>query len=167
MLDPLKRIAVNNLSKLLYDFLPASGNQNTSFPVAAEKVGLGQYWIHNSKQAAIADFLEKVITYKSNALIPFLDEVLVQSLQWRENRGNPLTREEVGSLNLATESLGYRSNFLTSSQLLDTLPKAVSGAATAKHKLVSESEPGPGALEALSTRFIQITKLRVRTYKHA
>ena len=157
VIDPIKRIAIDNLSNVLYDFLPASGNQNTSFPIAAQKVGLGEYWALNSKRAAIANFLEQVLCHKSHVLIAFFDEVVVQSLQWRGNRSNPLTRDEVNLLNAGIASLGYRSNFLTGNPLLDLLPKGVKLSA-ATQRAVSDQDAEPAIIQALSNRLIEITK---------
>lgn len=39
-----ERAAVANLAKHLYNFLPASGNTRTSFPLAAQKVDVGEAW---------------------------------------------------------------------------------------------------------------------------
>lgn len=120
-----KRAAINTLAECLYNFLPASGNSNTSFPIAAEKVGLGQYWEHNSKLPALVNFLTLVYQSESHKIVPFVEEVVAQSMIWRSGKPQgALSREEVDCLNERLVSLGYKSPELTDTEFLNDLPIA-------------------------------------------
>jgi hypothetical protein len=44
---------LNDLAGHLYNFLPGSGNSNFSFPIAAAKVGVAEFWAGGSKRPAI------------------------------------------------------------------------------------------------------------------
>lgn len=120
-LDFVKKVAVGKIAEILYDFLPASGNGNTSFPIAAQKIGLSRYWEHNSKLPAIKSFIEKVLLTESNKLVPFLEEVVQQSMIWRGSGERALRRSEVEELNSRLLSLGYKSKHLTNLDFLSML----------------------------------------------
>jgi hypothetical protein len=46
---------LNSLSDLFYSFLPASFNNNTSFPIAAQRAGVSECWeLSGSKGPTIA-----------------------------------------------------------------------------------------------------------------
>lgn len=49
-----ERAAVAALAKHLYNFLPASGNNNTSFPLAAQLAGIGRHGHQASRARAQA-----------------------------------------------------------------------------------------------------------------
>ena len=50
--------AIADLSNILYDFLPGSGNARLAFPIAAAQVGVERHWIPVSKRPAITQLLE-------------------------------------------------------------------------------------------------------------
>ena len=54
-----ERAAVAALAKTLYGFLPASGNNSTSFPIAAARTGVPQAWPQgkSSKEPGIVALL--------------------------------------------------------------------------------------------------------------
>jgi len=116
---------VAKMAQTLYSFLPASGNRNTSFPLAADRKGLGQYWEHNSKEPAIRDFVTKVLLHESHKLVPFLEEVVGQAITWRgPTPERSLKREEVEALSGHLSRLGYKSKELSDQDLLSSLPSA-------------------------------------------
>jgi hypothetical protein len=43
-LDMTESLTVSQIAKHLYDFLPASGNTMTSFPIAAKYAGVPEAW---------------------------------------------------------------------------------------------------------------------------
>jgi hypothetical protein len=61
MLTLKESIAVTALADVLYDFLPGSGNANTSFPLAAESAGIGALWSPASKKPAIVNLLRQTL----------------------------------------------------------------------------------------------------------
>lgn len=121
------KTAIGKLAECLYSFLPASGNSNTSFPIAAERTGLGKYWEHNSKLPALVNFLTLAFQLESHKIVPFIEEVVAQSVTWRG--GDPqkaLSREEIVDLNERLAKLGYKSPDLNDAEFLDNFPCKVS-----------------------------------------
>jgi hypothetical protein len=63
MLTLKESSAVTALADVLYDFLPGSGNTNTSFPLAAE-IGIGALWSPASKKPAIVHLLRQTLEHR-------------------------------------------------------------------------------------------------------
>lgn len=122
-----QKTVLTEMAKTLYEFLPASGNNNASFPSAARKVDLAEFWQHNSKLPAILNFLSNVLERKGHKLVPFLEEVVTQSLVWRSKGNSPLARREVEQLNKSLSDLGYKSIGLSDPVFLASLPVVGNG----------------------------------------
>lgn len=116
---------VDELASCLYDFLPGSGNNNTSFPLAANKVGLGDFWVVGSKRPSIAMLLTNTIERQRHKITPLLVEIVRQSMTWRRNKENPLTREEVVRLNELLAKLSIKIPDLNDRGFLDSLPSII------------------------------------------
>lgn len=153
-----QRTAVSKLAETLYSFLPASGNGNTSFPIAAAKVGLDRYWEHNSKLPAIRAFVEKVLLSESNKLVPFLEEVVQQSMLWRGTGERSLLRSEVKELNERLLALGYKSKDLSDPAFLSMLPDT-SPQDTAPPEIPFKAAIGDAHRERLWRRLMEVAQL--------
>lgn len=123
---------VNELALHLYDFLPGSGNQNTAFPIAATRVGIGHFWQGGSKQPAIVALLTSTLERQRHKITDLIQEVVRQSITWRRNKGNPLTREEIAELNRLLAKLNFKIPDLHDADFLDSLPSQDSAPATAQ-----------------------------------
>ncbi|QNP42034.1 restriction endonuclease [Lysobacter terrestris] len=122
-----ERVAVAALAKLLYDFLPASGNNSTSFPIAAARAGVAEGWPHGkpSKEPGIVALLTWTLEYRRSNFCALIQEVVIQSITWRGRGGNPLTRDEVTELNRLLLGVNFKIPELNASSFLDSLPGGV------------------------------------------
>lgn len=138
---------VNELASCLYDFLPGSGNNNTAFPLAASKVGIGSFWIPGSKQPAIVELLTATIEKQRHKITDLMLEVVRQSITWRRNKANLLTREEILTLNGLLAKLGFKIPELNDKDFLDSLPSA------------NQPKQSP---QASTTQISEATRLKLR-----
>lgn len=118
-----ERNAVAALARHLYDFLPASGNRHTAFPLAAAKVGLAQGWPAGSvsKEPGIVALLTWTLEHHRGRFCDLMQEVVAQSMSWR-GRGRPLSREDVKELNRLLVGVRFKIPELEDSTFLAGLP---------------------------------------------
>jgi hypothetical protein len=118
-----ERMAVADLAKVLYNFLPGSGNNNTAFPIATGRVGLREAWPHIgvSKEPGIVAMLTWTLENKRGRLSALMEEIVSQSLTYR--RQNPLTREELDEVNRHLQRLQIKIPGLHDPAFLDGLPR--------------------------------------------
>lgn len=110
------------LATLLYEFLPASGNNATSFPLAAEKVGLGDFWPQGySKGPGISYLLTATLEQRRSRFCALILEVVKQSMTWRSKR-DPLSRGEIDQLNRLMPGVGFKIPDLLDEDFLASLP---------------------------------------------
>ncbi|MGN6094458.1 MAG: restriction endonuclease [Luteibacter jiangsuensis] len=95
-----ERAAVAALAKHLYNFLPASGNNSTSFPLAAQRAGIGEAWppYKPSKEPGIVHMLTWTLENRRGAFCPLMVEIVSQAMTYRKG-GNALQRVEMDTLN--------------------------------------------------------------------
>ncbi|MEC9361603.1 MAG: restriction endonuclease [Pseudomonadota bacterium] len=126
-----ERMAVADLAKALYNFLPGSGNANTAFPIAAAKVGLSEAWpqIGVSKEPGIVAMLTWTLENKRGRLSALMEEIVSQSVTYR--RRNPLSREEVDEVNRHLLRLQIKIPPLHDPAFLDGLPRRAANSADA------------------------------------
>jgi hypothetical protein len=110
---PLKESrAARDLARLLYDFLPGSGNKgwkgHVSFKTVAEKVGLGDFWQAGSKQPMIEALLERTLEYRRGRFEHLMLEIVRAGLTYREKGGNPVTPEEIEQINGLILEIGFK-----------------------------------------------------------
>lgn len=118
-------LAAEELADALYDFLPASFNNTTSFPIAATRAGVGDLWqLDGSKRPAISLLIQRVLSQRRKRLPSLVLCVVRQSITWRGRKGNPLTREEVEKVNAIVLKLGYIVKDLVDPVFLAGLPTA-------------------------------------------
>lgn len=148
---------IEELTDLLYGFLPASFNSSTAFPIAANMAGVGDLWElgpKQSKRPAIRSFLTRVLLSKRDRLPALMLCIVQQSKRWRANKGNPLTRQEVDRLNQLVERLGFRVKRLVDRDFLDSLPGAMP-----PETPVPEPHQASVALARLQTDFLAMSAL--------
>jgi restriction endonuclease Mrr len=94
-------VAVSSIAKHLYDFLPASGNSITSFPLAAAEAGIAQAWpdFKPSKLPGVTQMLAWTLEHRRDRFTALIVAVVKQSIKYRSNKPNPLTRSEIETLN--------------------------------------------------------------------
>lgn len=127
-----ERAAIAALAKHLYQYLPASGNNNTSFPLAAQQVGVFEGWPEGrSKEPSIVALLTWTFDQRRGKFCGLIQEVVAQSMTWRGQRA-PLTRQDIGELNRLLLSLQFKIPELHDAAFLNALAidPAVEGART-------------------------------------
>lgn len=94
-------VAINSIAKHLYDFLPASGNSVTSFPLAAAQAGVPQAWpdFKPSKLPGVSKMLTWTLENRRDRFMALILGIVTQSIIYRNNKPNPLSRAEVERLN--------------------------------------------------------------------
>ncbi|WP_068117717.1 restriction endonuclease [Tropicimonas marinistellae] len=113
--------SVEDLADLLYNFLPASGNSRTAFPLAAAKVQCEDLWVAGSKRPAIVQLLSAALGQRRHKFGPLILAIVRQSMTWRRGRGEPLTRDEVARLNEILLRLSIKIPELNEQGFLDSL----------------------------------------------
>lgn len=130
-----ERAAIAVLAKHLYDYLPASGNISTSFPLAAQQVGVFEGWPAGlSKLPGILALLSWTFEQRRGRFCALIQEVVAQSMTWRSQRA-PLTRQDIGELNRLLLGLQFKipelhdaafQNALATDPAAETVPAAES-----------------------------------------
>ena len=113
--------SVEDLADLLYNFLPASGNSRTAFPLAAAKVQCEDLWVAGSKRPAIVQLLSAALGQRRHKFGPLILVIVRQSMTWRRGRGEPLKRDEVARLNEILLRLSIKIPELNEQGFLDSL----------------------------------------------
>lgn len=117
---------VSELGKHLYHFLPGQphpfADQAISFLGAAKAVGVGQFWPGGSKQPATVALLRNTLEKKAEHFCDLINEIVRKSLVYRQNKNEPLTREDIQRLNDLVLKLGFKIPELRNSRFLDGLP---------------------------------------------
>jgi hypothetical protein len=136
--------SVEDLSDLLYEFLPGSGNTKTAFPLAATEAGVGDFWVAGSKRPAIVQLLGATLEHRRHRFTALVLAIVRQSMTWRRGKGNPLTRAEIDRLNALLPGVSFKIPELLERAFLDSLDGArgpIGGG-----KVVGLSEPTAKAL---------------------
>lgn len=91
---------LSKIASLLYSFLPGSAPfQGTyTFADAAKEIGVGNYWQGGSKEPAIQKLLELTYSRRDSAFPRLITIIVRESIKYRQKK-NPLTRQELISLN--------------------------------------------------------------------
>jgi len=120
--------AVNEIASFLYDFLPGTAHpfadQSISFPGVAHSVGLAHLWTGGSKLPAITTLLEKTLEIERGSFCRLILGIVRRGLVYRNKKGNPITREEIQSLNELTARVRFKIPELWDPTFLDSLPRA-------------------------------------------
>lgn len=143
--------AIAALASLLYEFLPRSGNNSTAFPLAAQKVGVGEYWQPGSKLPSLTQLLTLTLERRRSSFCPLILEIVRQSMTWRGKR-DPLTRAEIDQLNKLLPGVGFRIPDLLEAEFLDTFPGAPVAAPPQTAPAAPSHTADPTKLAELSLR---------------
>lgn len=138
--------AINELASFLYSFLPGKAHpfadQALSFDGIAASMGLGQFWSGGSKQPAIAGLLRRTFENRPERFCGLILEVVRKGMVYRQNKGEPVDREDIHALNTLLAKLSFKIPDLHDPKFLDGLPSAqkkeASTLSTEKRKSLSE-----------------------------
>lgn len=150
-LSLVEQATIAELTTLLYDFLPASGNNATSFPLAAKQAGIPQAWPSQagiSKGPGITGLITWVLEYRRDRCCALIEAIVSQSIRWRSRKPTPLTRAEVEALNRLLERLQFKIPALRDDAFLSTL----AGDTTPTSKAQAHSQPTPAGVVPAATR---------------
>ncbi|RWO88374.1 hypothetical protein [Mesorhizobium sp.] len=147
--------AVSAIADLLYDFLPGSGNSRTAFPLAANEVGVGEFWQQGSKLPSLVQLLTATLEHRRNRFCPLINAIVRQSLTWRRGRGEPLMREEIEQLNTLLRGGSFRIPELTDDSFLNMLP--VRNPAPVQKPIAGK--PTAAQVSLLSQQLLEVSKL--------
>ncbi len=80
---------INDMAGLLYEFLPGSGNNSYSFPIAASKAGVPEFWSGGSKPPALMRLLQDTLDHRRHRFCPLILAIVQHSLPWWAGKSNP------------------------------------------------------------------------------
>jgi len=118
--------AINEIASHLYDFLPGKphpyADQSISFKGVAHKVGVGQFWRDGSKRPSLTLLLERTLQYQRDKFCDLILGIVHAGLIYRNNKGNPIEREEIQRLNELLLKVQFKIPDLWNPVFLDSLP---------------------------------------------
>jgi hypothetical protein len=123
----LESQSITELTDLLYEFLPASGNNSYSFPLAAQQAGVTQYWQleGRSKRPAVLALLEGTLTHRKDRFCDLILAVVKLAIGWRNGKGKPITRNEIANLNKLLLKFQFKIPELNHTEFLNSLAAPV------------------------------------------
>jgi hypothetical protein len=150
-LSPSQGLALDELAQHLYEYLPGKphpyGNKALSFPAVAAELGLDGYWPGGSKQPAIRQLLEGTLRSGTGKFSPLIVQIVQRGIT-RRKRDNPVTREDLETINALLMRVGFKIPEFHEPALLDALPRRAPSPSS-KHR----------DLGAVRTEFEEVTKL--------
>ncbi len=127
-LTPAQNITLSELSEHLYNFLPGQAHPfadpSISFAGVAADLDLHQFWPAGSKQPAIFKLLSGTLEYRPERFSSLILEIVQRGIPYRQNKGTPITREEIERLNYLVACLGFKIPELHDPEFLRNLPRA-------------------------------------------
>jgi restriction endonuclease Mrr len=150
--------AISEIAELLYSFLPGSPHPYAtpaiSFPGVASKLGLSKYWKGGSKKPAIIQLLQATLEYRRDKFCTLMVEIVRTGIAYRSNKGEPITRDEIVTLNQLVARVNFKVPELWDSGFLDTLPSS--------HKVEKQeqNQSNQEVIEKLKNDLIKLTSLK-------
>lgn len=149
--------AIAEIAELLYAFLPGQAHpfadQRISFAGTARDMGLGNFWRGGSKRPAINALLESTLNQRSDRFCPLVLEIVRRGMQYRSNKGNPITKEEIQVLNDLIQELGFKIPELWDEGFLSGLPRE------RPEQYTETTKATPERLQELRNRLLSIERL--------
>lgn len=135
-LTPVQGLALDELAQHLYDYLPGKphpyGNRELSFPAVAAELGLERYWPGGSKQAAIRQLLEGAFQSGTGKFSPLIVRIVQRGIT-RRKRSDPVTRDDIETINALLIRVGFKIPELHDAAFLDALPRRTRQADAGPH----------------------------------
>jgi hypothetical protein len=155
---------LNGLSELFYSFLPASFNNNTSFPIAAERAGVSDCWeLTGSKGPAVTALLSKVLEHRRSRFCTLVIQIVELGMAYRSRKGGPVTKEEIDRLNILLRQLDFKIPELNEARFLAALPLSsesvdkTQGTPTTATKPTGRLRPDPKITAELRSQLMNLT----------
>ena len=123
----LKEIKIlSEIASVLYSFLPGNphpfADPSISFRGIAQDLGLEMFWQGGSKLPAITKLLKKTLLYEPNKFCKLILKVVQRGMEYRTNKGEPLTKEEIERLNNLLLRIEFKIPELWDKAFLESLP---------------------------------------------
>jgi len=117
--------AATEMAKVLYSFLPGSGARSwkghITFQTVANDVGVGELWQGGSKEPAIAALLERTLEYRRDLFEKLILTIVKEGLKYRQKKNDPISEEEIKTLNGLILDVGFKFPALWDSSFLASL----------------------------------------------
>jgi hypothetical protein len=156
-ITPKEVQAIMKMADIMYDFLPANPNpyadQSISFPGCARKIGVIALWAGGSKRPAVNTLLRNVLEQQRGLFCKLVLEIVNTAFVYRNNKKNPIKREEIVSLNSAIQEVGFKIPELWDATLLNSLPT------DQKITEKQSQQPNSDKLAALRQEYIDLTNI--------
>lgn len=164
-LSLLETQAVAKLAEHLYDYLPGKAHPYARPPISFETVsaqfGLGSFWPGGSKLPAITMLLERTLEHQRGRFCDFILAVVREGIKYRMKKGQPLTHDDVETLNQLILGINFRIPELWDPSFLDSLPSSPKGAREVEKEEL-ESRLSPERLAELQQSFLNLEKMEPR-----
>ena len=149
--------AITTLSGLLYDFLPANphphGDPTISFGGCAKKCGIGNLYQGGSKKIAISTLLQNTLEHAKGKFCLLMLTIVQTAMVYRNNKGNPISREEIIAINKSIQDIGFKIPELWDPEFLRSLMSSE------PEKVEVKKETSPETIAKLKSEFISLTSL--------
>ena len=120
---PKEKLAISELSEVLYDFLPGKphpfANKDISFPGVANRLTLGKYWTNGSKMKSISIFLSNVFDYERSKFCALILGIVNTSMDYKPKE---LYKRKIDSINKLLLQLSFKIPELNDREFLKSLP---------------------------------------------
>jgi hypothetical protein len=156
---------LNNLSGVFYNFLPASFNNNTSFPIAAQRAGVADCWeLNGSKGPAVTQLLTKVLASHRSRFCPLIVQIVELGTAYRTRKSDPITREEIDRVNSLLKQLDFKIPELNDPRFLAGFPTSSAGnqgsdTVSPTPKPYTPAKPDPKATAELRSQLLNLASL--------
>ena len=158
--------SVNKIAELLYDFLPGKphpyADQSVSFPGIAQKLGLSYLWRNGSKLPSLTTLLEGTLDTHRSLFCDLILEIVRSGMKYRNSKGNPITFDEIQTLNELIAKVNFKIPELWSSDFLESLPRTESEKEAHQSETLNEE-----LVHELKGKFIGLADLAPQTRGYA
>ncbi len=156
--------AITELAEALYSFIPASAypysKPKVDFGTVANDGGLGNLWPGGSKRPAIQTLLEDTLRTRRDRFCSLMIRITKEGLKYRNNKGIPITQEEMNRINQLIVGVGFKIPELVDPNFISSLPKAKPNPTKEKKEEVVSSKISPEKIENIRQRLLQMEKLK-------
>ena len=153
----LESRAINEIAGVLYDFLPGKphpyANAKISFEGISKDLNLSSLWTGGSKRPAITALLQSTLELHRDRFCQLMLEIIKRGMAYRDNKGDPITRDEIQLLNDLIVGVGFKIPKLWDEAFLNSLPSVE---VKPEQKQVQVSQ---GMLDHLNNELLNLSRL--------
>ncbi len=156
--------AVIELARALYSFLPANAHPYSKpkidFCIVARDVGIGNLWQGGSKLPAIRTLLEATLRTRRDRFCPLMICIVREGLKFRNQKGTPITQEEMIRLNQLIVRVGFKIPELIDKNFISSLPTSEQNPIKEEKGEKTSDEIIHEKLLNIKYRFLKMEKLK-------